>query len=91
MSSYYLTTKGRSNIAALITKDIPLLNRWSFAPRFPFSELVDMCHGDKTKNGYAETENVMAGYFGSSNKVATSAYSIDLAHGVMGQDYDKKQ
>ena len=48
MTSYFLTTKGRSNIGNAIVKEIPVLNRFTFAPRFPFTETVDMCHADRT-------------------------------------------
>lgn len=65
MSSYYLTTHGQSNIGHAISKEIPLLSKWSFAPRFPFSGTVDMCASDNKRT----FESPIASYFGTSSKI----------------------
>ena len=66
------------------------MHRFNFAPRFPVHEAFDMCHPNFGKESVPTTESVIAGYFGLSSKVTTSAYQAQLKHGIP-IDYDKEK
>ena len=87
--SFYLTTKGKSDIIQEVTNKLQAL-RYNFAPRFPVTEAFDMCHPSFGKESVSTTESAIAGYFGISSHVTTSAYSAPLKHGIP-LDYDEKK
>ena len=56
----------------------------------PFTEAFDMCHPDHGKSDFEASDSQVAGYFSSSKKVLSSAYTVPLRHGIP-MDYDKER
>ena len=65
--SYFLTTKGKSEIIQEVANKVPMVHRFNFAPRFPVHEAFDMCHPSFGKESVATSESPIAGYFGLSS------------------------
>ena len=67
-----------------------MLHNPTIGPRFPMHEAFDMCHPDFGRSDFATTESPVAGYFGTSSKVTTSAYKVPLKHGIP-TEYDEER
>lgn len=80
--SYFLTAKGKSDIIQEIYKNVPMIQKKNFAPRFPAHQGPDMCLPHHMNEDIPTAESPIAGYFGSTSKVTDTAYIVPLKHGI---------